>query len=103
MSVVQAEFHLFGTLKREGAWYFAHCPPLDITTQGRTESEAKKNLTEASQQFIISCLERGSLEQALKELGFVPLKQGEFSAPPRAFPMKIPVPFRFHQSMPCHA
>jgi len=103
MSVVQAEFHLFGTLRREGRWFFAHCPPLDITSQGKTEAEAKENLIEASQLFIISCLERGTLDQALKELGFVPLKQGRFRPPADSFRMKVPVPFRFQQSAPCHA
>src|ERR1017187_9953785 len=53
---VQAEFRLFGTLKREGEWYIAHCPPLDITTQGRTEEEAKKNLIEASELFVVSSM-----------------------------------------------
>ncbi len=103
MPVVQAEFQLFGTLRRVGRWYFAHCPPLDITTQGRTEHEAKENLVEASQLFIISCLERGTLEQALKELGFVPVKQGAMNLPRRAFPIRVPVPFRFQQSPACHA
>ncbi len=103
MAVVQAEFHLFGTLRREGRWYFAHCPPLDVTTQGRTESEAKENLIEASQLFIMSCLERGTLDQALKELGFVPLKQGTLRLPADSFRVTVPVPFRFQQSASCHA
>ncbi len=68
-ATVQAEFKLFGVLKRAGDSYVAYCPPLDLTTQGRSESEAKKNLLEAAQLFIRSCLERGTLDQALKELG----------------------------------
>jgi predicted RNase H-like HicB family nuclease len=64
---VQAQFNLFGVVKRQGDWYIAHCPPLDITTQGRTLAEAKKNLVEASELFIVSCFERGTLDQALKE------------------------------------
>ncbi len=66
---IQAEFKLFGTVKREGGWYVAHCPPLDVTTQGRSVAEAKENLREASELFIVSCLERGTLDQALQELG----------------------------------
>jgi len=66
---IQAEFKLFGTVKREGGWYVAHCPPLDVTTQGRSAAEAKENLREASELFIVSCLERGTLDQALRELG----------------------------------
>lgn len=102
---VQAEFKLFGVLKRESGWYIAHCPPLDITTQGRTASEAKKNLLEASQLFILSCLERGTLDQALKELGFVPLKDRNAGAArlrANAFRMAIPIPFGFEKNLPRH-
>ena len=66
----QAEFRVFGTLKRSGGWYVAHCPQLDISTQGRTRAEAKKNLAQASELFLESCIERGTLRQALKELGY---------------------------------
>jgi len=100
--LVQAKFMLYGVVKRDGDWYVAHCPPLDLTTQGRTLSEAKANLVEASELFIASCLERGTLDQAMKELGFVP-----FKAKPKniqnAFPIAIPIPFGFEKSVPCRA
>jgi predicted RNase H-like HicB family nuclease len=96
---VRAEFKLFGVIKHEGKWYIASCPPLDLTTQGRTEEEAKKNLVEASQLFIISCLERGTLDQALKELGFVPLKAGPENIPAGAFPLAVPIPFSLEKSL----
>lgn len=98
---VQAEFKLFGVIKREGKWYIASCPPLDLTTQGRTEKEAKKNLVEASQLFITSCLERGTLDQALKELGFVPLQGQPEKIPAGAFPLAVPIPFGLEKSLPC--
>jgi predicted RNase H-like HicB family nuclease len=97
---VKAEFTLFGVTKHEGDWYIAHCPPLDLTTQGKTLAEAKKNLIEASELFIVSCLERGTLDQALKELGFVPLKSKPTNIR-NAFPIAIPVPFGFEKSIPC--
>jgi len=97
---VQAEFKLFGVVKRQGGWHVAHCPPLDLTTQGRTMGEAKKNLVEASELFIVSCLERGTFDHALKELGFVPLKAQPFNVA-NAFPIAIPVPFGFEKSLPC--
>jgi predicted RNase H-like HicB family nuclease len=97
---VQAEFKLFGVMKREGNWYVAHCPPLDLTTQGRTASEAKKNLIEASELFLISCLERGTLDHALKELGFVPRKAQPVNIA-NAFPIAVPVPFGIEKSLPC--
>lgn len=98
---IQVAFNLFGTVKREGDWFVAYCPPLDLTTQGRTPSEAKRNLMEASELFIISCLERGTLDQALIELGFVPAKRAPERLPENAFKMVIPVPLRFQN--PCHA
>ena len=100
--LVKAEFMLFGVMKREGDWFVAHCPPLDIYTQGRTLEEAKKNLIEASELFIISCLERGTLEQALRELGYAPFK-GKPKNVPNAFPIAIPIPYGHQKSLPCRA
>ncbi|HEV2314358.1 MAG TPA: hypothetical protein VGR94_03560 [Candidatus Acidoferrales bacterium] len=100
---MQIEFHLVGVIKREGAWYVAHCPPLDITTQGRTATEARHNLREAAELFVISCIERGTLDQALKELGFVPAKRAVRHVPDNGFRMSIPVPLRFQKNLPCHA
>lgn len=97
----QAECKLFGVVKRQGRWYIAYCPPLDLTTQGRAEAEAKKNLVEPSQLFIISCLEGGTFDQALKELGFVPVTSKAESIPPDAFPMAIPIPFRLKKALRC--
>ena len=103
--VIQAQFQLFGVLKHEDGWYIAYCPPLDVTTQGKTEDEAKRNLIEACEFFVISCFERGTFEQALRELGWhvvasrvIPTsgnppaqpKSGEFSFP-------VPVPFGFEK------
>ena len=99
-ATVQAEFRLFGTLKHEGEWYIAHCPPLDVTTQGRTEDEARHNLVEACELFVISCLERGTFDQALRELGWH-VVNGDLtksarpltSVPHDAFSFSVPVPF----------
>ncbi|SRR5712692_7909394 len=97
---VQAQFELYGTVKRRGDWYVAHCPPLDLSTQGKTLGEAKRNLVEASQLFLISCLERGTLDQALKELGFVPLKQQDKPRlPENSFHMSIPIPFGLEKNL----
>lgn len=99
---VAAQFSLFGTLKRAGVWWIAYCPPLDITTQGRTQSEAKKNLLEASELFLSSCLERGTLDLALKELGFVPSKRSTRKASGRVFKMEVPIPLGFERNPACH-
>jgi predicted RNase H-like HicB family nuclease len=104
--MLQAQFHLFGLLKKENGWYIAHCPPLDITTQGRTEAEAKRNLAEASELFVVSCFERGTFEQALRELGWSVVagrpaaRRGKRSVIPRkgSFRFPVPVPFGFEKA-----
>lgn len=59
-------------MHKEGQWYVAHCPVLDISSQGTTEQEALDNLSDALHAFVLSCFERGVLEQALKDCGFRP-------------------------------
>lgn len=102
-AMIQAHFTLFGCAKREGDWYIAHCPPLDLSSQGRTIGEAKENLMEAAEFFFISCIERGTLDQALKELGFVKVGEWNRGVPHNAFKMVIPIPMRFQKSDPCLA
>ena len=85
-------------LQKADGWYIAHCPPLDVTTQGKTLAEAKRNLIEASELFIISCLERGTLDLALRELGFVgPIKGRIPAMPANAFSFPVPIPLRFQR------
>jgi len=104
---VKAEFQLFGVLKRENGWIIAHCPPLDITTQGKTEAEAKKNLREACELFVLRCFERGTFEQAMRELGWhvIPGRGTEQKATPSipagGFRFPVPIPFGFVKSAGC--
>lgn len=97
-AMVGAQFQLFGTFKKRGNWYIAHCPPLDITTQGRTRAEARRNLIEASELFLISCLERGTLDLAMRELGFVPMgRPTTRRLPQNAFKFQAPIPLVFQR------
>jgi predicted RNase H-like HicB family nuclease len=108
--LLKANFQLFGIITKQDGLYIAHCPPLDITTQGSTENEAKKNLAEASELFVVSCFERGTFEQALRELGWhvaaghaVP-QNGKSSPLPRGgFQFPVPVPFGFEKAAGCPA
>jgi len=102
-AMIQAQYTLFGCAKREGDWYIAQCPPLDLTTQGRSLAEAKQNLEEAASLFFISCIERGTLDQALRELGFVKVGNHARRMPHNSFKMVIPVPMRFEKAQPCLA
>ncbi len=101
---VRAQFELFGVLKREGKWYIAHCPPLDVTSQGRTPDEAKSNLREACEMFLTSCFERGTIDQAFRELGFVPRHRvtQTYKAKGLLFEMQIPIPFGVEKAAQWH-
>jgi predicted RNase H-like HicB family nuclease len=102
---IQLEFHLYGQIKKKGKWFIAHCPPLDLSTQGETFEVARKNLIEASQLFLTSCLERRTLDQALRELGFVPVpnEMQEDSLPEGDFSFPVRIPFVFQKPSECHA
>jgi predicted RNase H-like HicB family nuclease len=39
-------------LGKEGKWYVASCPVLDIATQGKTEKEARKNIEELIIEYL---------------------------------------------------
>ena len=59
------------TIKRKNI-YVTCCSVLDICSQGKNEKEAIENIKDAINLFLISCFERGVLDKALKECGFVP-------------------------------
>ncbi len=39
-------------IERDGDTYAAHCPELDVASQGSTVAEARSNLTEAIELFL---------------------------------------------------
>jgi predicted RNase H-like HicB family nuclease len=55
------------------AAYIAHCPVFDVSSQGDTKEQARKNVAEALASFVITCFELGTLDEVLKESGFKPL------------------------------
>lgn len=48
--LIQFPFPIF--IAKEGKWFVAECPILDIATQGKTEKEVKKNMGELIQEYI---------------------------------------------------
>lgn len=71
LDTVKISFNLVCTIKRdaERRWV-ASCPKLDVFSQGRTEEQARAALKEAIELWIESCLERHTLDEALRECGF---------------------------------
>jgi predicted RNase H-like HicB family nuclease len=68
--LLRLEFRLPANVKKKGRIFVAQCPLLDVYTQGATRAEAFENLREAIKLFLQSCLERGTLEQVLRDSGF---------------------------------
>jgi predicted RNase H-like HicB family nuclease len=63
--------------------WIATCPHIGVASQGATSAESKAALQEAVELWFESCIERGVLEQALREANFRPsvLRAGEGRRP----------------------
>ncbi|MCK5454889.1 MAG: hypothetical protein KAJ16_11030 [Calditrichia bacterium] len=106
MSPVKVEFNfkLPVSLKKEGKYFIACCPLLDVYSQGESQKRAKSNLIEALTLFLISCLERETLDVVLKQCGF------NSSPPPKTARrakqyVDVPIPMFVNQDSKseCHA
>ena len=64
----------------ENGVIIAHCLPLDVSSCGHTEEEARDNIRDALAGFIEACDEMGTLHQVLEEAGFV--QRGSEWTPP---------------------
>ena len=71
--------------------YVAGCPSLDVFSQGTTEEAAVENLNEALSLFMLSCFERGTLVQVLKDCGFEPVPG---DAVPTESSLRVEIPLR---------
>jgi hypothetical protein len=60
---------------REGRTYVGYTPELDVSSCATTEAKAQKNLLEAVRLFLEEAEKMGSLDQILKEAGFVRHKE----------------------------
>jgi len=66
--------------------WIAVCPKIDVVTQGTSEEDAKRCLDEAVQLWFEDCIERGTLEQALRECDFRTATREE------AFSIRVKIP-----------
>lgn len=91
-------------IKKKANVHISSCPVLDVYSQGNTEAEAKRNLAEALRLFLVSCLERGTLDAVLKECGFKLVKK-TVHAPKDQNYVSIPIPFNVSGgcAVACHA
>ena len=57
------------TVRKEGNRYWAWCPELDVSSEGKTTEDARDNLREAVQCHIETMIEQGDMELLLRSLG----------------------------------
>lgn len=57
-------------ISREGKWFVASCPLLDIGTQGKTENEARENMQDLIKDYF------SGHDAAWKKLALESLKRG---------------------------
>jgi predicted RNase H-like HicB family nuclease len=69
--VVSLNIRLEADTRQDGADWIATCPALDVSSQGATKAEALASLQEAVELWFESCLQRGVLDGALREAGFI--------------------------------
>ncbi len=77
---------------REPKRYIAHCDALDLSTYGKTQAEATKRMKEVIELFFEEIMERGTVHEALAELGWTHKK--EEWIPPVVIKHTIMIPAR---------
>jgi len=70
-STITLDIRLEIGIRRDGDEYVAWCIALDVFSQGKSKDKAVASLKEAVELWFESCLQRGVLDQALREAGFV--------------------------------
>src|SRR5262245_48703204 len=107
---IKLDIRLRAFVRREtGKRWIAVCPKIDVVTQGTSEDDAKRCLDEAIQLWFEDCIERGTLEQALRECGFRTVTREEAdTAEERVFlthdeePDVLGDPFSVHVTIPAY-
>ncbi|OGW48254.1 MAG: hypothetical protein A2Y66_02745 [Nitrospirae bacterium RBG_13_41_22] len=98
------QYKLPVSIKKKGRWYIASCPILDVCTQGETEKKAKSNLVEALRLFLISCIERGTLDAVIRECRFKVIKKvSKLPADDKYVSVAIHLQAKYGSHKECHA
>ena len=64
------EINFITQIWQEGKMYVAYAPELDVSSCGKTASEARKNLHETVEIFLEETSKIGTLDEILEESGF---------------------------------
>jgi predicted RNase H-like HicB family nuclease len=96
-TAMELEFRVPVRVRKRGKWFVSSFEPLDVHSQGRSRAEAERNLKDALASFLVSCFQRGTLDQVLRDAGFVamrPRKPRVGGAAKRPHEIAVPLPFR---------
>ena len=77
---------------KDGKMYVAYAPELDLSSCATTKAKAQKNLLEAVRLFLEEAEKKGSLEEILKEAGFVQHKK-RLEGPKFITTQRVTLPF----------
>jgi predicted RNase H-like HicB family nuclease len=70
VDTVEISLRLSCFVRDDGKYWVSGCPNLDVYSQDETREGAKEALREAIDLWIESCIERDTLAEALRELGW---------------------------------
>lgn len=76
MITLQVRLRAFVRKETKARW-IAVCPSVAVASQGNSVDDAKRSLRDAVELWFESCIERGVLDQAMREVNFRPLANGE--------------------------
>ena len=80
-----AEYTLPLEISREGKWFIAQCPALDLVAQGKTAAKAVRAMSDAVDLFLKELRDMGTLEDVLAECKWRKIQErGEYE--PRFVP-----------------
>ena len=88
------QFSLPLTIFKEGKYFIAHTPLLNLSVQGRTEEETRKRFADAVVLFFEELEDMGTTDEVLLELGWKKVRQ-EWRPPAVSLvtqPVEVPVP-----------
>ncbi|KKQ17984.1 MAG: hypothetical protein US31_C0012G0025 [Berkelbacteria bacterium GW2011_GWA1_36_9] len=71
------EINFVTQIWQEGKMYVAYTPELDISSCGKTFLEARKNLHEAVEIFLVETAKMNTLDEILEESGFIREKNNQ--------------------------
>lgn len=65
-----SKFSLPVSILKEGKYYIAYSPVLDLSTSGKSFEETKRRFEEVVEIFFEELLEKGTVDKVLSELGW---------------------------------